>query len=367
MKILLLGSGGFIGVNLAERLLRDKVHDVTAIDIDEEKITEITDPALRYMHLDISKDEAELDQLVAESDVVVDLVAFANPSLYVEDPVGVYDLNFTQNLKVVDQCLKHKKRLVQFSTCEVYGITAALAMGLKSEDHPIPFSEDETPLIMGPVKNHRWIYACGKQLLERILHAYGIRDGFNYTIIRPFNFIGPRIDYLPSEAGGGNPRVVSHFINALLYGTPMKLVDGGKNFRAYTYIDDAVDCMVRILDNPNGVCDREIFNIGTPENEVTIKEFAHLVREIFDENFRQPGDPEPEVVEVSGEEFYGPGYEDCDRRIPVVEKARKLLGWKSEHDIRSTIYLTMKYYVDKHRAKQAAAGKSNVESAATSA
>lgn len=355
MKVLLLGAGGFIGVNLAERLLSDGIHDVVAVDIQEEKISEISHhPGLKYLHLDISKDEAEVDQLVAESDVVVDLVAFANPSLYVEDPVGVYDLNFTQNLKVVDQCRRHKKRLIQFSTCEVYGITAAKAFGLDSRDHPIPFIEDETPLIMGPVKNHRWIYACAKQLLERVLHAYGIRDDFHYTIIRPFNFIGPRIDYLPSEAGGGNPRVFSHFMNALLYGTPMKLVDGGRNYRAYTYIDDAVDCMVRIIDNPNNVCDKQIYNIGTPENETTIADFARLMKEIFDKEFKQPGDPDPEIISVSAEEFYGKGYEDCDRRIPNVDKARSHLNWRSKHDLRSTIYHTMKYFVDKHRAKQKA-------------
>lgn len=128
-------------------------------------------------------------------------------------------------------------------------------------DMPCVFSEDSTPLIMGPINEHRWIYASAKQLLERVLHAYGVEKNFNYTIIRPFNFVGPKIDYLPSEKDG-NPRVFSHFIDALLYGKPMKLVDGGKNLRGYTYIDDAIDCIVRILDNPNSVCDREIFNVS---------------------------------------------------------------------------------------------------------
>ncbi len=348
MKILLLGAGGFIGVNLAERLIRDGVHQVTAVDINQEKIEDLLDTDLKYLHLDISKDEDEVEKLVQDSDVVVDLVAFANPSLYVEDPIGVFDLNFTQNMKVVHQCLRHKKRLIQFSTCEVYGITAAKAMGLDPRTNPIPFKEDETPLIMGPVKNQRWIYACAKQLLERVLHGYGMRGDLEWTVIRPFNFIGPRIDFLPSEAQG-NPRVFSHFMNALLYGTDMKLVDGGEAFRAYTYIDDAVDCMVRILENPEK-CKNQIFNIGTPENEVTIKEFSDLCIEVFNEHFRQEGDPTPKVVNVSGEEFYGPGYEDCDRRIPVVDKARSL-GWTSKHDIKSTIYHTMKYFVDKHRAR----------------
>jgi UDP-apiose/xylose synthase len=232
----------------------------------------------------------------------------------------------------------------------VYGRTVAGVLGKDPAEMPFPFSEDHSPLIMGPVKNHRWIYACAKQLLERVLHAYGLEDRLDYTIIRPFNFIGPRIDYLPSERAG-NPRVFSHFMNALLYGTPMKLVDGGRSYRAYTHIDDAVEGIVRILDNPGGACSREIFNLGTPENETSIRGLALLMRELFDEHFRQPGDPVPELVEVSGEEFYGPGYEDCDRRIPDVSKARTLLGWESRQDLRSVVYLTMKYFVDRHRAK----------------
>ncbi|GAB4170614.1 MAG: hypothetical protein Fur0032_09570 [Terrimicrobiaceae bacterium] len=353
MKILLLGAAGFIGANLTERLMRDCVHEVTALDIQCEKLGDIAGmDKLNYVQFDIRNNDDELERLTATHDLVVDLVAMANPALYVSNPIDVFKLNFTENLKIAEFCVKHRKRLVQFSTCEVYGITAAKANGLSSADHPQPFIEDETPLIMGPVKNHRWIYASAKQLLERVLHAYGIEEGLNYSIIRPFNFIGPRIDYLPSEQTG-NPRVFSHFMNALLYGTPMKLVDGGVNFRAYTYIDDAVDCIVRIIDNPGGVCDRQIFNIGTPENEVTIKQMAERMISIFDKEFRKPGDPMPEVISVSSEEFYGKGYEDCDRRIPNVDKARTLLGWKSKHDFDSVLFHTMKYFVDRHRARHA--------------
>ncbi|MEM0895540.1 MAG: bifunctional UDP-4-keto-pentose/UDP-xylose synthase [Verrucomicrobiota bacterium] len=364
MNVLLLGAGGFIGVNLTERLLADGVHDVVALDINEDKIDHLiegTNAKLDYRHLDISKDEAEVDGLVANADVVVDLVAFANPALYVEDPFGVYDLNYTQNMKVVEQCRKHKKRLIQFSTCEVYGITAAKAaeqFGLSSETHPCPFSEDETPLIMGPVKNHRWIYACAKQLLERVLDALWKSEGFRFSVIRPFNFVGPRIDYLPTEAAG-NPRVFSHFMDSLLYGTrPIKLVDGGEAYRAYTYIDDAVDCIVRIIEDKNNNCDGQIFNIGQPENELKIKEMAEMMCDIFDKKFRQPGDPpRPEIVSVSGEEFYGKGYEDCDRRIANIDKAKTLLGWEPKHDLESVITKTMEYFVDEFRAKQAAEKK----------
>jgi len=351
MKILLLGAGGFIGANLTERLVNDGKHEITALDIEREKLDETgKSDQIRFIRFDIRRNEKELEHLTVEHDLIIDLVAMANPSLYVSNPIDVFKLNFTENLKIAEFCVKHRKRIIQFSTCEVYGITAARAFGMDSSRYPTPFVEDDSPLIMGPVKSHRWIYACAKQLLERVLHAYGLEEGLNYTIIRPFNFIGPRIDYLPSEQTG-NPRVFSHFMNAFLYGTPMKLVDGGLNYRAYTYIDDAVDCIVRIIENRGGVCDRQIFNIGTPENEVTIKELAKRMYATFDKYFREPGDPYPEIVSVSSEEFYGKGYEDCDRRIPEVTKAHKLVGWRPKHDLDSILFQTMDYFVEKHRAK----------------
>lgn len=352
-KVLILGAGGFIGANLTERLLTEGTYAVTAIDLSAEKLGDQPDrEGFVFQRLDIRDRSDALEHLVRDHDLVVDLVAMANPSLYITNPVEVFELNFTENLRIVEFCLKHSKRIVQFSTCEVYGKTVASVLGRDSAEMPFPFHEDESPLIMGPVRNHRWIYACAKQLLERVLHAYGLERGLNYTIIRPFNFIGPRIDYLPSERDG-NPRVFSHFMNALLYGTPMRLVDGGLAYRAYTYIDDAVDGIVRILDNPGGVCDREIFNLGTPENETTIRGLAELMKEVFDEEFRQAGDPDPEIVSVAGEDFYGRGYEDCDRRIPDVSKARTLLGWTSKHDLRAVVRETMRHFVEAHRAKQA--------------
>src|SRR4028119_2193524 len=227
MNVLLLGAGGFIGANLTERLIKDGIHQITALDIESEKLEGSQGHRnFSYIDHDIRQGGDALEKLVESHDVVVDLVALANPALYVTNPVDVFELNFTENLKIVDLCQKHGKRIVQFSTCEVYGKTVASVLGKDPAEMPFPFQEDTTPLIMGPVENHRWIYACAKQLLERVLHAYGIEKGMNYTIIRPFNFIGPRIDYLPSEREG-NPRVFSHFMNALLYGTPMKLVDGG--------------------------------------------------------------------------------------------------------------------------------------------
>ena len=206
------------------------------------------------------------------------------------------------------------------------------------------FSENSSVFILGPVEKHRWIYACAKQLLERVIHAYGLEHGFNYTIIRPFNFIGPKIDYLLNETDG-IPRVFSFFMEALISGTAMKLVDGGHQRRCYTYIDDAVDGIYRIVENRGGVCDREIFNIGTPVNEVSIRQLAELMKEIYIEKFWDGRSSLPAIMDVAAEQFYGKGYEDSDRRIPDISKARTLLGWEPRWAMRDLLENTMRYYI----------------------
>jgi len=171
---------------------------------------------------------------------------------------------------------------------------------------------------------------------------------FNYTIIRPFNFIGPKIDFLPAE-GDGVPRVFSFFMEALLQGGELKLVDGGRQRRCYTYIDDAIDCSYRIVENPGGVCDRQIFNIGSPYNEVSIRQMAEMMREIYAEKFSGPETLPARIVAVTGEEFYGAGYDDSDRRIPNITKARTLLGWEPKWGFRELLEATMRYYVTQSR------------------
>ena len=355
MKILALGAGGFIGSHLTKRLLDDG-HSVTAVDLYKDyKVRRIAGhPKLRFIVQDIRDRNWPLDDYVREADLVIDLIAYANPGLYIQMPLEVFRLNFLENLKIAEACVRHGKRLIQYSTCEVYGrtVTSIEGIELANPDDPryATFSEDRSEFILGPVNKHRWIYACGKQLLERVLHAYGLEQGFNYTIIRPFNFIGPNIDFLLSEKEG-IPRVFSFFMDALMNGTRMELVNGGHQRRSYTYFDDAIECTARIVENPGGVCDRQIFNIGHPGNEVTIRELAEMMLEIYKEKFARPGDRLPEIVEVSGEKFYGEGYDDSDRRIPDITKARTLLGWEPKWELRPMLEVTMRYYVTEYASE----------------
>src|SRR5579864_3666974 len=125
MKILSLGAAGFIGSHLTDRLLKEG-HIVTAVDLETDKVSDfLHHPNLNFLQLDIRNPEWDLDKMVEDADLVIDLIAYANPGLYLRIPLEVFRLNFTENLKIAEACVRHGKRLIQFSTCEVYGRSAA--------------------------------------------------------------------------------------------------------------------------------------------------------------------------------------------------------------------------------------------------
>lgn len=258
MRILLLGGGGYIGSHLCKRL--HKKHDLTVLDTDFSKLKKVAGEISGSL---ITQDlkhitDSELQQLCNSSDIVVDLIAHATPSKYVSAPLDVVSLNYDENMRVVRACAHAKTRLVQFSSCEVYGLSVG----------DLPFSEDISPMVVGPICESRWIYACAKQLLERMVHAYGqSSEQLNWSIIRPFNFIGPEMDYVTRDLFDTVPRVLPQFISSLLYGRAMRLVNGGVAKRTFTYIDDAIDGCELVIENKNDQFTREIVNIGTKGNE----------------------------------------------------------------------------------------------------
>jgi UDP-apiose/xylose synthase len=344
----ILGCGGFIGSHLLDRLLSDNGYRVIGIDTASTKIKRHLDnPALSFVRLDIGN-TAQVHGYIEQSDVVISLAALCIPSLYNTVPLRVIDNNFIHPYTIAAMCSESKKWLIHFSTCEVYGRTAASYSANTAENNAIPFSEETSPFVLGPVSAQRWTYACAKQLVERAIIAYHSEKGLDYTIVRPFNFIGPRMDFIPGIDGEGIPRVVASFMEALFKGNPLKLVDGGKNRRSFTYIDDAIDAVMAIIRNPDKA-KGQVFNIGNPDNETTIEGLALRMKRLY-EALVAP-QRAIEIVEVASEEFYGKGYEDCDRRIPDITKARTILGWEPKTSLEEALAKTMKGFINDYRGK----------------
>ncbi|HTZ04699.1 MAG TPA: NAD-dependent epimerase/dehydratase family protein [Gaiellaceae bacterium] len=346
--VVVLGCGGFIGSHLLDRLLRDSRVRVEGWDTCVDKIRpHLADPRLE-LHLESIADDgahASLERAIRRADVVVNLASICRPSEYNTRPLRVIRSNFTDACEVVEMCAREHTWLVHFSTSEVYGRTLAsyVSPGRYDDVALFELDEDSTPLVMGPVQNQRWTYATAKQLLERVIFANAQEESLPFTIVRPFNFFGPRMDFIPGIDGSGLPRMLASFMGSLLRGEPIRVVDGGGARRTILSIHDAVDAVILMLTHRPSA-ENQIFNIGNRANEVTILELADLMRRTYAEITGKRAYRRHAIEFVTGIELYGEGYEDCDRRMPRLDKATTRLGWEPRVPLREALRETMTYY-----------------------
>ena len=337
MNILILGAGGFIGSNLIEAIVEHrKEWNVVGVDLSSHKIEEFLDK-IKFVKANVLEETELIEELVKHADIVLPLVAIANPSVYVTDPLKVFELDFESNLQVIKLCVKYGKRVIFPSTSEVYGMCS-------DKDG---FKEYESNCVTGPINKQRWIYSCSKQMLDRVIYAYGERDGLRYTIFRPFNWIGPRLDDI-TNPNNGSSRVVSQFLSNILHGKDISLVNGGVQTRSFTYISDGVDALIKIIENKDGRADKEIFNIGNPDNLISIKILADIVLDACkaDPNFAEKA-AATKVNNISYDDYFGQSYQDVEYRIPSIKNAQEKLGWSPFVNVRTSIENIVKYYSDK--------------------
>lgn len=340
MKLLILGANGFIGSNVIEHIIRHKPGwRITALDLGTDKLGDLVNHAqLTFEQADMRKRRDWIAEHVADADVVLPLVAIATPATYVSDPLSVFELDFEANLAVVRDCVKFKKRLIFPSTSEVYGM---------SED--LPYNEEESRLVTGPIHKQRWIYSCSKQMMDRVIYAYGTRGDLQFTLFRPFNWMGPKLDNVWANKGTSS-RVVSQFLSNIFYGRDIQLVGGGEQKRCFLYIDDAIDALMRIIENKNNVADGKIFNIGHPENEASIKELAEQLLAMVKAHpdFRHTP---THIHTTTADEYYGKGYQDVTARIPCIKNIQKHLGWTPTTNLALALKKTVDYYISIRPAK----------------
>jgi nucleoside-diphosphate-sugar epimerase len=335
MRVLILGVNGFIGNALTERILTTTDWEVFGLDMSYEKIEPfLANPRFRFLEGDIAINKEWIEYHVKKCDVVLPLVAIATPATYVTNPLAVFQLDFEENLRIVKQCVRYRKRVVFPSTSEVYGMCT-----------DPEFDEESSPLVYGPIHKQRWIYSTSKQLLDRVIYAYGQQDGLRFTLFRPFNWIGPHLDNIDSPKEGSS-RVLTQFLHNILYGEPIKLVDGGTQRRSFTHIADGIDCLMKILENENGAADGGIFNIGNPGNDISIKELAErLVAAVGAYPGYEAVAAATRIVPVKSESYYGTGYQDIMTRVPSIRRAKEKLGWEPKIGFDEAIRRTLDFYL----------------------
>ena len=317
-RVLILGVNGFIGHHLSRKILECTDWEIYGMDMQTDRIAHLMeDRRFRFFEGDITINREWIEYHVKKCDVALPLVAIATPATYVREPLKVFELDFEANLPIVRAVVRHRKRLVFPSTSEVYGMCR--------DDEFDPLTSE---LVLGPIDKPRWIYACAKQLMDRVIHAYGMEQGLDYTLFRPFNWIGSGLDSIntPKE---GSSRVITQFLGHIVRGEPIKLVDGGTQKRTFTYVDDGIAALLRIIENPGGVASGKIYNIGNPANNFSVRTLAEMMLELA-KSYPEYRDSAAQVslVETTADDYYGKGYQDVQNRVPSIANTCADLDWK---------------------------------------
>ncbi|PYR31573.1 MAG: nucleoside-diphosphate sugar epimerase [Acidobacteria bacterium] len=303
MRALITGGAGFIGSYLSETLL-DEGHEVLVLDnlstgsIDN--IAHIKGRRGFEYFIDTVNNEPLLAELIDRSDVVFHLAAAVGVKLIVEQPVYTIETNVHGTEVVLKHANKKKKLVVIASTSEVYG---------KSED--VPFRED-SDLVLGPTRKHRWAYACSKAIDEFLALAYWKERKLPVIIVRFFNTVGPR-------QTGQYGMVIPNFVRQALAGEPITVFGDGQQSRSFTHVSDVVWALLKLVDEPRAI--GEVINIGNKQ-ETTILKLAERVRELS--SSKSP------IKMVPYDEAYESGFEDMPRRVPDLTKVTAMIGYETK-------------------------------------
>jgi UDP-glucose 4-epimerase len=227
--------------------------------------------------------------------------------LIMEQPVKTIETIFHGTDVVLKFCSRYRKRVLIPSTSEVYG---------KSTE--VPFTEDND-ILKGSTSKHRWAYACAKELDEFLALAHWKETRLPVVVIRLFNTVGPR-------QTGQYGMVVPNFIKAALQNEPIPIHGDGNQARCFGHVLDVVEGLVKALETPE--CFGQVMNLGNHE-EVTIKELAKRVIAATGSNSK--------IEYIPYEVAYGAGFEDMQRRVPNLEKAKRLIGYQPTRSLDNII------------------------------
>ncbi len=318
MKILITGGAGFIGSHLADSLV-EAGHHVTVIDDLStgrySNIAHLEGHERFRLLIDTVLDAKLMEELVGETDRVYHMASAVGVRLIMEQPVKTIETIFHGTDVVLGRCAKYRKRVLIPSTSEVYG------KGIS-----VPFKEEDD-LLTGATDKHRWAYACAKTLDEFLALAHYKETRLPVVVVRLFNTVGPR-------QTGQYGMVVPRFVEAALRGDPLEVHGDGQQSRCFAHVLDVVEGLAAAIESPE--CFGQVVNLGT-DAEVTIDGLAKRAIELTGSR--------SEIRYTPYTNVYGEGFEDMRRRVPSLDKARRLIGYqptRSLDDIINDVAAEMK-------------------------
>lgn len=314
MRFLITGGAGFLGSHLSDALLAQG-HEVTILDSasDLKVRHQLGNLKFRYVRDSILNREI-LEGLVGWCDVVYHLAAVVGVEHYVGDPYQVLNVNVNGTQAVLQVAFKAHKKVIFTSTSEVYGKSSA-----------VPFQEDGDR-VLGSTRIDRWCYSTSKAVGEHFCFAFH-KLGLPVVVVRYFNVYGPRLDQM--DVG----RVITIFLGQVLRGEPVTVIGDGRQTRSFTYVEDAIRATVEAGSKEDAV--GEIINIGT-DDEVSIEELALLMVRLAGSR--------SSLVFVPQESVYGNSYEDIRRRVPDIQKMRRILGVSPQITLEEGLRRTIEWF-----------------------
>ena len=322
MNVLITGGAGFIGSHLSDYLLSKGLHVMVIDDLSTGSMENIQDAktsAYFEYYLDTIFNRQLMTELIDRADMVFHLAAAVGVRNIVESPVRTIKTNVGGAELILELASKKNKRVVIISTSEVYG-----------KSTKIPFSEGDD-LVLGPTSHARWSYACSKMVDEFLALAYYHERKLPATVVRLFNTVGPR----QTDQFG---MVLPTFVRQALAGRPVTVFGSGKQSRCFTHVADVIKGLSQCAMSDRTV--GEVFNLGNTE-EITMNDLAKRVLAATQSSSI--------VDHISYQEAYGTGFEDMDRRVPDIAKARKWFGYAPSHSLTDMIVSVVDYYLDKQR------------------
>lgn len=301
MKILITGGAGFVGSHLADEFIAAG-HEVTVIDdLSTGKYSNVEhlEGHDRFrLIIDTVLDQSIMEELIRESDRVFHMASAVGVRLIMEQPVKTIETIFHGTDVILKFCSRFRKRVLIPSTSEVYGKGAS-----------VPFREDDD-LLTGATDKHRWAYACAKTLDEFLALAHWKETRLPVVVVRLFNTVGPR-------QTGQYGMVVPRFVKAAIDGQPLEVHGDGTQSRCFGHVSDVVSGLKVMLENPD--CFGQVINLGN-DDEFSITRLAEKAIELTGSS--------SEIRYVPYSVAYGEGFEDMRRRVPSLEKAARLIGYK---------------------------------------
>jgi UDP-glucose 4-epimerase len=310
MKILITGGAGFVGSHLADKFIGEG-HEITVIDDLStgryQNIEHLEGNKNFRLIIDTVLNASLMEELVRETDRVFHMASAVGVKLIMERPVQTIETIFRGTDIVLGFCSRYRKRVLIPSTSEVYG------KGIS-----VPFKEDDD-LLTGSTDKHRWAYACAKTLDEFLALAHYKETRLPVAVVRLFNTVGPR-------QTGQYGMVVPRFVHSAIKNEPLTVHGDGTQARCFGHVSDIVEGLSKILEIP--ACFGQVTNLGNNQ-EVTIKALAEKAIEMTGS--------ESEIRYIPYEEAYGEGFEDMQRRVPSLEKAKRLIGYEPTRTLEDII------------------------------